>query len=241
MLDDGRKVVAILPAYNEEDRIALPLKGMPPIVDTPLVVDDGSTDRTAAVAREHGAHVISLPIHHDLDTAIRTGFEYAVENSFDIIVVMAGNGKDDPAQIPLLLGPIEEEGYDYVQGSRYMKGGEHGKMPLHRALATRLYPWLLRVYPGFKATDGTNGFRAYKTSILADERIDVHQSWLRRTSLEFYLSIRVMQLGYRVIEVPVRKIYPETSNYKQYTKVKPLSDWWNILKPWFYLTLRLKQ
>lgn len=241
MLADGRKVMAILPAYNEENRIGLALEGMPSAVDLPVVVDDGSSDHTADVARKYGAYVISLPTHMDLDTAIRTGFEYAQKNGFDIIVVMAGNGKDDPSQIPRLLAPIENKGYDYVQGSRYMQGGEHGRMPFHRALATRLYPWLLRIFPGFKATDGTNGFRAYKTSILSDARIDVCQSWLCRTSLEFYLSIRVIQLGYRVIEVPVKKIYPETTDYTQYTKVKPLSDWWNILKPWVYLLLRIKK
>ena len=241
MLSDGRKVMSIAPAYNEEGRIAKALEGMPPVVDLPVVVDDGSTDRTAEVAREHGAHVISLPEHTDLDTAIRTGLEHARSNGFDICVIMAGNGKDDPRQIPILLEPIDKEDYDYVQGSRYLSGGDHGKMPFHRAFATRLYPWLLRVFPGFPATDGTNGFRAYKTSILSDERIDVYQPWLCRTSLEFYLSIKVMQLGYRVIEAPVKKIYPQVTNYKQYTKVKPLSDWWNILKPWVYLLLRIKR
>ena len=241
MLKDGRKVMAIIPAYNEENRVAKALVGMPDAVDLPVVVDDGSTDRTAEVAREHGAHVISLPTHADLDTAIRTGLEHAQENGFDIVVVMAGNGKDDPAQIPILLEPLEDDRYDYVQGSRYLQRGDHGDMPLHRALATRLYPLLLRLYPGFKATDGTNGFRAYKTSILSDSRIDVYQSWLCRTSLEFYLSIKVMKLGYRVIEVPVKKIYPQTTDYKQYTKVKPLTDWWNIIKPWVYLMLRIKK
>jgi len=241
MLADGRKVISIAPAYNEEARIAKALIGMPAVVDCAVVVDDGSTDQTAEVARAHGAHVISIPQHTNLDNALRTGFAYALEQNYDIIVVMAGNGKDTPAEIPRLLKPLEEGRADYVQGSRYLPGGNAGNMPRHRAFATRLYPWLLRLYPGFPATDGTNGFRAYKASILRDPRIDIHQRWLCRTSVEFYLSIKVMQLGYRVVEVPVSKIYPQTTDYKNYTKVKPFSDWWNILKPWVYLTLRIKQ
>ena len=241
MLRDGRRVVAVIPAYNEESRVAKALIGMPDVVDVPLVVDDGSTDRTADVAREHGATVVSLPEHHNLDTALRTGFEHALKHGFDIVVVMAGNGKDDPRQIPRLLKPIEEQDADYVQGSRYLSGGEHGAMPFHRAVATRLYPWLIRITTGFPATDGTNGFRAYKTGVLEDPNIDLYQPWLGRTGMEFYLSLKVIKLGYRIIEVPVSKIYPPTKHYGSYTKVKPFKDWWNILKPIVYLTLRLKK
>lgn len=241
MLKDGRRVISIAPAYNEEERIQGALIGMPAVVDCPLVVDDGSTDATAEVAKRYGATVISHPRHTDLDTALRTGFDYALRNGFDIIVVMAGNGKDTPTEIPLLLKPLEDGTADYVQGSRYLKGGNAGDMPRHRAFATRLYPRLLRIYPGFKATDGTNGFRAYKADILRDQRINITQPWLCRTSVEFYLSIKVMTLGYKVVEIPVSKIYPQTKNYRKYTKVKPFTDWWNILKPWVYLSLRLKR
>jgi glycosyltransferase involved in cell wall biosynthesis len=241
MLTDGRRVISIAPAYNEEARVAKALIGMPAVVDCPLVVDDGSTDGTAEVARAHGATVLTIPQHTNLDNALRTGFAYALEHNYDVIIVMAGNGKDTPTQIPRLLAPLEEDRADYVQGSRYMPGGNAGDMPTHRAFATRLYPRLLRIFPGFPATDGTNGFRAYKASILKDARIDIYQPWLCRTGVEFYLSIKVMQLGYRVVEVPVSKIYPQTTHYKTYTKVKPFSDWWNILKPWVYLSCRIKK
>ena len=241
MLIDGRRVIVVIPAYNEESRISKALIGMPAVVDLPLVVDDGSIDLTAEVAREYGATVISLSEHKNIDTALRTGFEVALRDGYDIIVVMAGNGKDDPREIPRLLKPIEEDDYDFVQGSRYLPGGQHANMPLHRILGTRLYPWLVRLSTGFPATDGTNGFRAFKASILCDPDIDIYQPWLGRTGMEFYLAIKVIQLGYRVVEVPVSKIYPNTNRYHSYTKVKPITDWWNILKPWFYLTLRLKK
>ena len=241
MLADGRKVIVVIPAYNEKSRISKALIGMPPEVDLPLVIDDGSTDGTAEAARSCGATVFSLPKHSNLDTALRTGFEIALCDGYPIVVVMAGNGKDDPRQIQRLLRPIEENDYDFVQGSRYLSGGQCGHMPLHRIIGTRLYPWLIRLSTGFPATDGTNGFRAFKASILRDPNIDICQPWLGRTGMEFYLALKVIKLGYRVIEVPVNKIYPTTSQYSSYTKVKPITDWWNILKPWCYLTLRLRK
>jgi dolichol-phosphate mannosyltransferase len=240
MLADGRRVLVLIPAYNEEKRIARALAGMPTVADLVLVVDDGSTDRTADVARANGATVLSLPTHTNMDTAERAGFDVAVRDGYDVIVLMTGNGKDDPREIPRLLKPIEEEGYDLVQGSRYLPGGRYANMPFHRALGTRLYPRLLRLATGFPATDGTNGFRAFKTSILHDRRIDLHQPWLDPYGTELYLVIKVIKLGYRVIEVPVSKIYPSSKQYHSYTKIKPFADWWHILKPLFYLTLKLR-
>jgi dolichol-phosphate mannosyltransferase len=240
MLADGRRVIVVIPAYDEEARISRALIGMPAVVDLALVVDDGSTDRTADIAREHGATVVSLPRHTNIDTALRAGFDVALHDGYGIIVIMAGNGKDDPTEIPRLLKPIEEDGYDFVQGSRYLPGGKHAHMPFHRTFGTHLYPWLLRLTTGFRATDGTNGFRALKSSILRDPKIDIRQSWLDPYGTELYLVLKVIQLGYRITEVPVSKIYPNTKKYHSYTKIRPITDWWNILRPLFYLTLRLR-
>lgn len=240
MLKDKRKVIVIIPAYNEEKNIEKALSDMPKIVDVTLVIDDGSTDKTAQIAKKNKANFISLKKHKNLDTALRTGFAYALKNGFDIITIMAGNGKDDPRQIVKLLRPIEVEDYDFVQGSRYLRGGKYANHPLHRLAGTRLYPSLLRIFTGFPATDGTNGFRAFKAKLLRDKRINLYQKWLGRTGMEFYLALKVIKLGYRLKEVPVSKIYPLTKKGENYTKVIPIIDWWNILKPLIYLTLGIK-
>jgi dolichol-phosphate mannosyltransferase len=203
------------------------------VVEEILVINDGSTDATPQEAEDAGANVYHHEGRRGIGAAIRSGIDYAIDKGYDIIVVMAGNDKDNPAEIPRLLEPIIEDGYDYVQGSRYLYGGKFGKMPLHRKITTRGYPFLVRFVTGFWATDATNGFRAYKTSIFQDKRINIHQSWLDEP-LEYYLHLAVLKFNYKVKEVPVTKLYPSHASYRNYTKVKPFIGWWKRLKPLMY-------
>lgn len=237
-----KKIIAIIPAYNEGNKTAQVVEKFPEnLVDEILVVNDGSKDETRkAVEETRRANILHNEKRQGIGFAIRRGLEYAALKNFDIAVVMAGNGKDNPSEIPKLLEPIIEQNFDYVQGSRYLEGGVHGKMPFHRLLFTKIYSFFVRLLYGKKITDGTNGFRAYKTSILKDSRINLYQDWLRE-NLEYYLSIKVLLLNYRVCEVAVAKLYPEGAKYKQYTKVKPVSGWIKRLKPLFLLRLGIKK
>ena len=169
---------------------------------------------------------------------IKDGIKYAIDNHFDIVVIMAGNGKDDPKEIPNLVKPLVEQGADYVQGSRFLKGGAHEQNPLFRIIAIKMYSFLWSVLMGVRITDITNGFRAYRTSIFANKDIDIWQEWLGTYELEYYLHYKAIKCGYKVTEVPVSKNYPSKKNY---TKIKPFLDWWKIVKPLLYLTLRIKK
>ncbi|MBN1295231.1 glycosyltransferase family 2 protein [bacterium] len=238
-LKTEEKVAVIIPVFNEEKIIGDVLDQIPDeCVNTVIVVDDGSTDSTP---RELAARSDRLTVlRHDnqmyIGVSIRDGLKHAQAIGMDVVVIFAGNGKDDPRQVPRLLQPILEQGYDYVQGSRYLEGGRFNKMPRHRRVVTRVYPMLLRLFTGFKATDGTNGFRAYRLRILDDPRIDIDQPWLDEC-LEYYLTLRILQCRYRSIEVPVSKIYPPTGVYRKYTKVRPGIGWVNRLKPMLYCGL----
>ncbi len=92
---------------------------------------------------------------------------------------------------------------------------------------------------GIKVTDSTNGFRAVRSRFFKDPRMDISQSWLDRYELEPYIFYYAVKLGYRVKEVPVTKIYPPKT--EGYTKMKPVSGWWSILRPVIYLGLRIRQ
>jgi len=238
----NKKIITIIPVYNEREKAAQVVKKFPAgLVNKILVVNDGSGDNTRQVVEATGrATILHNKNRQGIGFAIRQGLEYALKNNYDIVVVMAGNGKDNPQEIPKLIKPIIEDDYDYIQGSRYLKGGHYGKMPLQRLIMTKVYSFFIRLLYGQKITDGTNGFRAYKTSILRDKRINLYQDWLREP-LEYYLSIKALLLGYRVIEVPVTKLYPQGVGYKEYTKVKPFSGWLKRLMPLFLLRLGIKK
>jgi len=239
MYDDHR-IVAIAPAYNEKGKIGRVVERIPcDLVDLPLVVDDGSDDGSAEEAETAGATVIRLGRVLGVGAAIRRGIEFAIENDYHIVVILAGNNKDDPDEIIRLVKPIVDEGYDFVQGSRYIAGGRYGRMPLYRLVSTRLHPILFSLVCGVKVTDSTNGFRAFRTSLFQDERINLRQEWLDQYELEPYLYYKVIRCGYRTKEVPVTKIYP--SKEVGYTKMKPVTGWWSILRPLFLLGLGLKR
>lgn len=237
----NKKTIALVPAYNEEDKIgAVVSRTDLNLVDKLLVIDDGSTDATANVARNHGAEVLSMNRVCGVGAALRAGIHYGREHGYDIAIIMAGNNKDEPKEIPRLLNPICDEQADLVMGSRFLPGGAYGgDMPLYRRIATKLHPWLLSLFVGKRLTESTNGFRAVRLSIFDNPKINLQQRWLDAYGLEVYMLMRSIQLGYRHVEVPCTKIYP--SRHKGNTKMRPVIDWWNILQPIFLIGLGIRK
>jgi dolichol-phosphate mannosyltransferase len=170
--------------------------------------------------------------------ALRAGFRWARLRGFDVIVVIAGNTKDAPEEIPSLLDAIAD-GADFVQGSRFLQGGRTGGMPLYRRLATRVHPVLFSLAARKRVSESTNGFRAFRARLLEDQRIDLDQGWLDEYELEPYLYWKVIRLGYRTAEVAVTKIYPPRS--LSYTKMPPVTGWWSILRPVIFLGFGLRK
>jgi dolichol-phosphate mannosyltransferase len=237
----GLKLIAIAPVLNEEKKISEVVRRVPrEVVDETLVVDDGSTDRSPQVARELGATVISMGRIAGVGAALRAGYRYALEHGYDVAVVMAGNNKDSPEEIPALVDPIADGRADFVQGSRFLKrDANFGPMPIYRKVATRLHPLLFSLAARRWVTESTNGFRAVHRRVLEDPRIQLEQPWLDEYELEPYLYLRAIQLGHRTAEVPVTKIYPPKKLGQ--TKMKPITGWWSILRPLVYIGLGLRK
>lgn len=228
------------PVLDEAEKIGAVVSRTPrEIVDEVLVIDDGSTDSSPDVARDLGASVLAMGRTVGVGATLRAGYCYARDHGYDVAVVMAGNNKDSPEEISMLLDPIVDGRADFVQGSRYLEAGAgFGPMPRYRKVATRLHTRLFSLVAGRRVTDSTNGFRAVRTSILDDPRFRLDQAWLDQYEFEPYLYLKAIKLGYPTVEVPVSKVYPPKRMGQ--TKMKPIVGWWSILKPLVYVGLRIR-
>jgi dolichol-phosphate mannosyltransferase len=243
--DSGRKI-SIIPVYHDSGKIREVLTKFPDHVvdEICLIVDCATKEESKEITEVSGristaVHTVFNKERRGIGFAIRKGIEYALDNEYDFAVVMAGNNKDDPREIPRLLHPIMNEGYDYVQGSRFLLGGKRTKNPFLRGVFSRIYPFVWTLFTNIRCTDVTNGFRAYRIEIFRDKRIDIWQNWLNDYELEYYIHYKVLTLGYKMKEVPVSKTYP----YRHrggYSRIAPFRDWWKIVGPLVYLKLGLK-
>ncbi len=241
------KILVSPPVYNEKIRVKNVierfLKSRMYGQADYLIVDDASDDGTTEIIEGYagrGVKTIKHTVHKGVGAAIKTAMAYAWTNGYDILVIMAGNDKDNPEEIPALTAPIIDQGCDVVQGSRYLKTNQDmGQMPFYRRIATRVHPWLMSLITGRRVTDSTNGFRAMRVSFFRDERIDWRQKWLDAYELEPYLLFKAIKLGYKFCEAPVTKVYP--SKKLGYTKMRPFFGWWSILRPLVYLGLGIRK
>lgn len=234
----GLRVIALLPALNEAGKVGKVVANMPrEFVDTTVVIDDGSTDKTATESEGAGATVLKHERNRGVGAALRTGIRYAQANDYDVVVIVASDDQDNPSEIPKLLGAIVPGGNDYVHGSRYLRGGARIHHPRSRTVLTRGYSVLFSFVARRWTTDASNGFRAFRTSIV--QTMDLDQQWLDRYELEPYLYYQSIRQGYRVAEVPVTKRYPADRSVG-YTKMRP-RDWWRIARPLVYLGFGIKR
>lgn len=242
------KTIAILPSYHDNDNLLKVLRKFEKnVVDEVCLIVDGIDkayfsrfEDTVARDSSVSIHIIANSERKGIGHAIKQGLKYAMDHDYDVVVVLAANNKDDPTEIPRLLEPICNGEYDYVQGSRFLPGGKRVKNPFIRGVFSRVYPFLWSLSTRKLCTDVTNGFRAYKVSIIHDVRMNIWQNWLDDYQLEYYIHYKVLTLGYRTKEVPVSKTY-SYRNKGGYSRIKPFHDWWKIVGPFIYLVLGVKK
>ena len=158
-----------------------------------------------------------------------------------MLVIHAGNDKDDPLEIPALLAPLEQGTADFVQGSRYLGGGGFGNMPRYRGVRDAGgTPAGILMAARKRVTESTNGFAArFRTAILRDPRIDWRQDVAR--------SLRaraVPDAESDPARIPARGSGGDqdlSAAHAGYTKMRPVIDWWSIIRPVVYLGLGLKK
>lgn len=191
-------IVVIIPVLNEEQAIGKVLAAIPSgLVSRVIVVDNGSTDRTAEVAAQAGAMVVSEP-QRGYGAACLRGIACAAPFQPDIVVFLDGDYSDYPEEMTTLVTPIIEQDYDLVIGSRMRGMRERGALPLQSLIGNRVVPFLIRMLYGVPCTD-LGPFRAIRfETLLALGMVDRTFGW----TVE--MQIKAARMGYRILEVPVR-------------------------------------
>lgn len=223
------RVAVVVPAFNESAKIAETIAGVPDFVDHVIVVDDASSDDTAARAA-HASEVVRHAENRGVGGAIATGYRRALALGADVAVVMAGDGQMDPRDLPSLLAPIADGTADYVKGNRFRHPAVWTEMPPARILGNVLLSAATRVTSGYRHVfDSQCGYTAIHRRALA--RLALDELWTRYGYPNDLLS-RLHVAGARVVDVPVRPIYGDrwTSGISLGTALHPIP--WVLLRSW---------
>lgn len=200
-------IAVVVPAFNEADRLRtlLPripacLSGVPVQV---IVVSDGSTDATEAVALDHGAVLVRLPQHRGKGAALRAGFAQAMELDPSPLVTMDADGQHDPADLERLVRPVMARECALATGSRFLSDPSRGPAPLNRYLVRKVLVAALRATLGRTYTDPCCGYRCFSFQALQAVRLQGNHY---QSELETLFEAAIH--GLSVVEVPVRADYP---------------------------------
>ncbi|MFH0823482.1 MAG: glycosyltransferase family 2 protein [Pseudomonadota bacterium] len=152
------RILAVIPAYREENRVGRVVRGLREQGIDVLVVDDCSPDGTGAEARQAGAHVMRLPINLGYGGALQTGYRYACRQGYEAVVQLDADGQHDPADALRLIEPVLSGECDVVVGSRFLEP-EHYRMPFARTIGRKLFKSLAWVFTGRSFSDPTSGYQ----------------------------------------------------------------------------------
>lgn len=209
--------VVLIPIINEGDRIIQELErakahNISSYADI-VICDGGSTDGCTEEVRLRSLDVNTLLVKKDAGkqgAQLRMGIWWALERGYKGIITIDGNNKDSIEDVPRFILKLEE-GYDLIQGSRFIKGGKAINTPFIRTISVRLiHAPIISLTARQRFTDTTNAYRAYSARYLRDDRVKPLRDIFMTYELLAYLSVRATQIGMKASEIPVTRSYPKT-------------------------------
>jgi len=199
------RICVIIPAYNEAENIGSVVSGARRFIEDVVVVDDGSTDDTAAKAKGAGAILLEHKVNQGKGVALKTGFDYALEKDYDAVITLDADGQHDSGEIPQFIEAAREA--DVVVGTR---AGNRAGMPLIRRATNTISSWILSGLSGERLTDTQSGYRLIKTRVLK-----MAKTKTAGFEAESEILLEAIGRGFRVVEIPIRTIYGRVkSHYK---------------------------
>ena len=200
------RIIAGIPAYNKQYLVCGVIHAAEKYVNEVIVVDDGSTDNTSKLAKRAGAVVIRHETNKGKTAAVQTLIKEAMKRDADVLVLLDSDGQHDPDEIPVLINPISEDGYDLATGSRKLKESKRkGKRPFIRPLGQFVLKKIgLGMITGERHSDPECGFRA-----LSRRAMEVMEFKGKVFSVEAEMIYLAEKHGLKTIEVPIAEIYVE--------------------------------
>jgi len=221
------KALVVIPALNAEQTIAAVVRNCKAVNEHVLVVDDGSADRTADVARDAGADVVSHPINRGKGAALKTGFAYALDHGFDAVVTLDADGQHLPAEIPKFFAAREESGADLIIGGR---AHLFSQMLPRRRFANRFSARCIAFASNANVTDSQSGYRLYSSQLLRAIRL--------RTDgfdMESEVIVQAGRRGFKILLIPIDLGFVDGQSTSHY---KPLMDTariaWTVIRARYF-------
>ncbi|MDZ7263170.1 MAG: glycosyltransferase family 2 protein [candidate division KSB1 bacterium] len=196
-----KSIAAIIPAYNVAATIAQVIAGVQRWIDPSriVVIDDGSTDATAQIAKDAGVVVLQNSTNQGKGAALKLGFEYVCANSFEAVITLDGDSQHDPAEIPRFMECYSKTRADLILGDRT---GDFSQMPLDRQFSNKMTSLIISLLTGTRVQDSQSGYRLIKTEILKRLKLISH-----RYETESELLVKALRQGFQIAHVPIRTIY----------------------------------
>ena len=221
------RVLVIIPALNAERSIGAVVRDCKAVVNDVLVVDDGSVDRTAEVAREAEAQVVSHPVNRGKGAALKTGFAYALEHGFDAVITLDADGQHLAREIPKFFAAREETGADLIIGGR---AHLFGQMLPRRRLANRFSAWCIAFASHTDVTDSQSGFRLYSVQLLRAIRLRSEGF-----DMESEVIVQAGQRRFKILSIPIDLGFVDGQSTSHY---KPLMDTiriaWTVIRARYF-------
>jgi glycosyltransferase involved in cell wall biosynthesis len=189
-------IIALIPAYNEERFIAAVVRGALKHLHV-VVIDDGSTDRTAEIAEQAGAEVIRQPVNGGKGAALNTGFDLAVKRNMEAAITLDADGQHDPDEIPLFIEAFRAGKGDLIIGQR-----SFAEMPAKNQFGNRVGTWLLTQAMGQPVPDNQSGYRLLNQAVM-----HTCKPSSTRFEAEVEILLRAQMAGFRLAWVPIKTIY----------------------------------
>jgi glycosyltransferase involved in cell wall biosynthesis len=196
---DKMRTCVVIPTYNEAREIGKLVNEIRRQNLTVLVIDDGSSDNTQELARKNGAEVLRNETNLGKGASLIRGFDYALENNFDAVITMDGDGQHLPQDLPAFVRLAQDSDAAIIIGNRM---GKTKAMPVIRVLTNRFMSWLISIVAGQEIPDSQCGYRLIKKEILREVRFQT-----RRFEAESEILIKAARLGFKIGSVPIRTVY----------------------------------